>query len=72
MDAHTHPARVSTEPPCPGCGSRRTADDAHGLEWSSEHSRDGSVTYVCPDCTRADLRQIEAGLPCLHHRTPAA
>jgi hypothetical protein len=72
MDAHTHPTRDAGEPPCPGCGRRRTADETRGLAWSSEHAPDGTVTYVCPTCTRADIGQIEAGLPCLHHRSPAA
>jgi hypothetical protein len=70
MDAHTHP-RDTTDPPCPGCGRRRTAD-ARSLEWSTEHAPDGTVTYVCPACTRTDIAQIEAGLPCLSHRSPAA
>jgi hypothetical protein len=72
MDAHTHHPRVAADPPCPGCGRQRTADDAHSLEWSSEHAPDGTVTYICPACTRGDIAQIEAGLPCLGHRSPAA
>ena len=72
MDAHTHPPGENADPPCPGCGRRRAADAAHNLGWSSEHARDGSVTFICPACTRAEIGQIEAGLPCLGHRTPAA
>jgi hypothetical protein len=49
-------------PPCPGCGRPRTDADARGLAWSSEHGRDGSVRWVCPDCTRGQLPEIEAGL----------
>jgi hypothetical protein len=53
-------------PPCPGCGRVRTADDAAGVTWSSRHTATGGevvVEFVCPACTRADLAQIEAGLP---------
>jgi hypothetical protein len=42
------------------------------VAWSSEHAPDGTVTYICPACTRGDIAQIEAGLPCLGHRSPAA
>ena len=51
----TRPARAAA--------AHRTADDARGLAWSSEHAPDGAVTFVCPACTRADIAQIEAGLP---------
>jgi cell wall assembly regulator SMI1 len=57
---------------CPGCGHRHTTDDARRLAWSSEHAPDGTVTFTCPGCTRADISQIEAGLPCLRHRSPVA
>jgi hypothetical protein len=70
--AYTHPPHDNVGAPCPGCGRRRSAADARGLAWSSEHAPDGTVTYVCPDCTRGDIAQIEAGLPCLGHRSPAA
>ena len=53
-------------PPCLGCGLARTAADAAGLAWSSRHTRGGTevvVEFVCPACTRAELAQIEAGLP---------
>jgi hypothetical protein len=64
MDPFAIPA-----PPCPGCGLQRAADDPHGLGWSSVHSPDG-VEFLCPGCTRAEIRQIEAGLPVV--RVPAA
>jgi hypothetical protein len=70
--AHTHPPHDNADPPCPGCGRQRTPDDARGLAWSSEHAPDGTVSYVCPACTRGDIAQIEAGLPGLGHRSPAA
>ena len=51
---------------CPGCGATRTAADSAGVAWSSRHVRAGAevvVEFVCPACTRADIAQIEAGLP---------
>ena len=72
MDAHSHPLRENADPPCPGCGRQRATDDTRALAWSSEHAPDGTVTYICPACTRGDIAQIEAGLPCLGHRSPAA
>lgn len=52
-------------PPCPGCARPRTETDARGVAWSSQHGPDGTVGYICPDCTRAEVRQVEAGLPSL-------
>ena len=72
MDANSHPLRENADPPCPGCGRQRTADDDHDLTWSTEHAPDGTVIYICPACTRGDIAQIETGLPCLGHRSPAA
>ena len=69
MDAHTH---SPSDPPCPGCGRQRATDDDRGLAWASEHAPDGTVIYICPACTRTDIAQIEAGLPCVSHRSPAA
>ncbi len=69
MDAHTH---QPADPPCPGCGRHRATDDDRGFAWASEHAPDGTVTYICPACTRTDIAQIEAGLPCVSHRSPAA
>ena len=47
---------------CPLCALARTAEDAAGLAWSSQHEADGTVTWICPTCTRAQLWLIEAGL----------
>jgi hypothetical protein len=64
-------------PPCPGCSRPRTEADARGIAWSSRHAPDG-VRFVCPDCTRTELDQIEAGLvtrtatPRAARRSPAA
>jgi hypothetical protein len=62
MDAFPPPQPQPYGPPCPGCGRSRTADDARGVAWSSRHTVDGTE-FLCPDCTRAEVRQIEAGLP---------
>lgn len=56
------PSDAPFGPPCPGCGRARTAADAAGLAWSSRHTA-GGVEFVCPACTRADVAQIEVGLP---------
>ncbi|RTL66768.1 MAG: hypothetical protein EKK42_15325 [Pseudonocardiaceae bacterium] len=45
---------------CPHCARPRTAADARGLEWSSEHFADGTVVHTCGACTRAQLWRIEA------------
>lgn len=48
---------------CPLCGRHRTIADVRALTWSSQHEPDGSVSWLCPICTRGQLHQIEAGLP---------
>jgi hypothetical protein len=61
-------------PPCPGCDRARTAADAAGVAWSSRHTADGAeivVEFVCPACTRADIVQIETGLPTSRHSSAA-
>jgi hypothetical protein len=65
------PSPPSDAPPCPGCGRPRTADDAGGAFWSSRHTADGTE-FRCPDCTRAELADIEAGLPPRGRSTPVA
>lgn len=54
---------------CPLCSRRRTAVDVAGLAWSSQHEVDGSTTWICPTCARAQLWRIEA---LLSVATPAA
>ena len=72
MDAFPPPAEPPYGPSCPGCGRARADADAQGLFWSSQHTVDG-VTFICPACTRAEIAQIEAGLPSLRPgRHPAA
>ncbi|MGD9527666.1 hypothetical protein [Pseudonocardia sp.] len=48
---------------CPLCGLHRTIADLRALAWTSQHAPDGSVSWICPACTRAQLFAIEAGLP---------
>jgi hypothetical protein len=43
-----------------------------GLAWSSQHEPDGSVTWICPTCTRAQLWRIEALLAVASPTAPAA
>ena len=56
---------------CPLCALTRTANDTAGLAWSSQHERDGCVTWICPTCTRAQLWLIEAGLTVATATAPA-
>jgi hypothetical protein len=57
---------------CPLCALPRTPADAAGLAWSSQHEPDGSITYICPTCTRAQLWRIEALLAVATPSAPAA
>jgi hypothetical protein len=52
---------------CPLCARPRTADDVRGVAWSSQHEPDGSILWLCPDCTRHRLPEIEAHLPLTPH-----
>ena len=45
---------------CPSCTRPRTAADARGLAWSSIHGPTGAVSWMCPECTRAQIPAIEA------------
>jgi hypothetical protein len=57
---------------CPLCAVARTPEDAAGFAWSSQHELDGSITYICPICTRAQLWRIEALLAVASPTAPAA
>jgi hypothetical protein len=61
-----------TTRPCPLCARPRTAVDTAGLGWSSQHEPDGTVTWICPTCTRAQLWRIEALLAVASPTAPAA
>lgn len=58
--------------PCPLCSRGRSAADAAALDWSSQHEADGSVTFLCHTCTRAQLWRIEAMLRVASPTAPAA
>jgi hypothetical protein len=62
----------STPGACPLCALPRTPADAAGLVWSSRHEPDGTITYICPTCTRAQLWQIEALLTVATPTVPTA
>jgi hypothetical protein len=51
------------ETTCPLCACPRAAADVRGLAWSSQHGPDGAVTWICPDCTRSRLMEIETQFP---------
>ncbi|MCU1663523.1 MAG: hypothetical protein JWR58_3588 [Pseudonocardia sp.] len=57
---------------CPLCSLPRTPADAAGLTWSSQHEPDGSTTWICPTCTRAQLWRIEAMLAVASPTAPVA
>lgn len=58
--------------PCPLCALPRTPADVAGLAWSSQHEMDGSITWICPTCTRAQLWRIEALLAVASPCAPVA
>jgi hypothetical protein len=62
---------MKTTHTCPLCSLARSADDMAGLAWSSQHETDGTVTWICPTCTRAQLWLIEAGLTIATRSAPA-
>jgi hypothetical protein len=49
---------------CTRCGRTRSADDAPAaaLAWVSTRER-GVLRWLCPDCARQHVRDIEAKLP---------
>jgi hypothetical protein len=57
---------------CPLCSLERTQADVAGLAWSSQHEPDGSITWICPTCTRVQLWRIEALLAVASPTAPAA
>ncbi|WP_433272554.1 hypothetical protein ACQPZA_19760 [Pseudonocardia xinjiangensis] len=57
---------------CPLCARLRTPADATGVAWSSQHEHDGSITWICPTCTRAQLWRIEAMLAVASPTAPVA
>ncbi|MDN5860637.1 MAG: hypothetical protein L0H84_18690 [Pseudonocardia sp.] len=47
--------------PCAGCAARRDPGDPAALAWASERAGD-RVTWLCPECARRHVRDIEARL----------
>jgi hypothetical protein len=49
---------------CARCGKQRAADcpPVEAMSWSSERDR-GALRWLCPDCARAHVRDIEGKLP---------
>ncbi|WP_020667907.1 hypothetical protein [Amycolatopsis nigrescens] len=49
---------------CARCGTARTAgeDPARALAWAADRD-DGGLRWLCPDCARQHVRDIEAKLP---------
>jgi hypothetical protein len=62
---------METHTTCPLCALPRSGDAATGLTWSSQHEPDGTITWICPTCTRAQLWLIEAGLEIATRNAPA-
>ncbi len=62
---------METTHTCPLCSLAGSADDMAGLTWSSQHEADGTITWICPTCTRAQLWLIEAGLTIATPSAPA-
>lgn len=56
---------TTTEPVvCARCGRTRSADEdpAMALAWVSTRER-GTLWWLCPDCARRHVRDIEGKLP---------
>ncbi|HEV3360627.1 MAG TPA: hypothetical protein VG247_27745 [Pseudonocardiaceae bacterium] len=49
---------------CSRCGKQRAADcsPVEALSWSSERDR-GRLQWLCPECSRVHVRDIEGKLP---------
>ncbi|MGA6166930.1 hypothetical protein [Amycolatopsis magusensis] len=47
---------------CSRCGARRGADPAEAMTWSTQVDR-GVRRWLCPNCSRNHVRDIEGKLP---------
>jgi hypothetical protein len=48
---------------CQRCRKARDTTHPSSLAWGRERMPDGRVFWLCPDCARQHLRDIEAKLP---------
>lgn len=48
---------------CRLCGTGRADAGEAALAWANERDADGRERWLCPDCARRHLRDIEADLP---------
>ncbi len=60
VDDRWHVVYRIDRPRCLRCGATREAADA---TWSCERDPVGAVRWLCPDCVRRHVRDIEAKLP---------
>lgn len=49
-------------PTCALCAAERREAEPAALAWVSEREPDGGVRWICPECARRHLRDIEAKL----------
>ncbi|WP_219415211.1 hypothetical protein [Pseudonocardia nigra] len=48
---------------CQLCGAVRDPAEPTALAWACERDRDGWARWLCPECARRHVRDIEAKLP---------
>ncbi len=48
---------------CQRCGEVRDASAPSALAWACERDVDGRIGWLCPECARRHVRDIEAKLP---------
>lgn len=63
MDSEARPTHAEGEPPtgCELCG-RDVDDPSAVITWTLDVHEDGDWEWICPECSRERLRDIEARL----------